>query len=162
MEAVRDGFGAIVDFLVVDANAAACTYNGLAREELVGTRLLGLLPGHAESGLLDRYARVIETGVALDLAEYRYHHELLRESRLYDIHAVKVGEKVGCAWRDVTEDRARWGAGTASSPSRSGQPSEVVAGAGAGGRTGNPGRSAPPGCARSRPRPRSRCPHRSA
>ena len=43
--AVRDAAGGIVDFEYLDANPAACAYNGLSRDELVGRRMLDLFPG---------------------------------------------------------------------------------------------------------------------
>jgi PAS domain S-box-containing protein len=46
LEAVRDEAGQIVDFVYVDANPAACAYNSLDHEHLVGTRLLDLQPGN--------------------------------------------------------------------------------------------------------------------
>ena len=50
LEAVRDEDGRVVDFVFTDANTAACDYNRLPREKLLGSTVLGLLPGHARPG----------------------------------------------------------------------------------------------------------------
>ena len=111
LSAVRDESGTIVDFRYVDANPAACAYNGLSHDALVGTTVLGLLPGHTATGLLDMYIAVVETGAPLVLDDYPYLSEVRGEERLYDIRAVCVDDSLVYTWRDVTErlerDRAR-------------------------------------------------------
>jgi PAS domain S-box-containing protein len=104
LEAVRDEAGRIVDFVYVDANPAACAYNGMEYEELVGARLLDLFPGHVGAGLLDQYAHVVETGEPLILDDFAYAQELMggRERR-YDIRAAKVGDCLSYTWRDITD-----------------------------------------------------------
>ena len=103
LTAVRDEHGRIVDFEYADANRAACAYNGLAYGELVGKRLLELLPGHDTSGLLELYARVVETGEPLVLDDAWYGQELLGGSaRYYDVRAVRLGDGLSYTWRDVT------------------------------------------------------------
>ncbi|MFM2437377.1 MAG: hypothetical protein RLZ55_186, partial [Actinomycetota bacterium] len=78
-------------------------YNQLPREELIGSTVMGLLPAHKSSGLLDRYIAVIETGEPLILDDFVYPHEILAEPRRFDIRAVKVGDAMSFTWRDVTE-----------------------------------------------------------
>ncbi|MEI6623025.1 MAG: PAS domain S-box protein, partial [Actinomycetes bacterium] len=103
LEAVRDGSGEIVDFVYTDANPAACTYNGLAYRDLMGARLLELLPGHVASGLLDQYQHVVQTGEPLALNDFVYAQELLGGvQRYYDIRAARVGDGLSYTWRDVT------------------------------------------------------------
>jgi PAS domain S-box-containing protein len=103
-EAVRDETGQIVDFVYVDANPAACAYDNMTYEVLVGTRLLTLLPGHLGTGLLEMYAHVVETGEPLMLDDYPYNLELLGgEERRYDVRAARVGDGLTYTWRDVTE-----------------------------------------------------------
>ena len=104
LEAVRDEDGHIVDFLYADANDAACAYNGRSRDELVGARLLDLLPGHAAGGLLSLYSDVVETGEPLVLDDLSYEQELLGGApRRYDVRGVRVGDGLSYTWRDVTE-----------------------------------------------------------
>ena len=102
---VRDEVGQIIDFVFEDANAAACEYNKMTYEELIGTRLLDLLPGHTATGLLELYRGVVETGEPLVLDDYVYPHELLGgEERRYDIRAARIaGNGLSYTWRDVTD-----------------------------------------------------------
>ncbi|MEI6621248.1 MAG: PAS domain S-box protein, partial [Actinomycetes bacterium] len=76
LEAVRDEAGMIVDFVYTDANPAACAYTGLDYQDLVGARLLDLLPGQAGSGLLQSYRQVVDTGEPLALDDVAYDQEV--------------------------------------------------------------------------------------
>ena len=107
LEAVRDEAGKIVDFVYVDANPAACAYNGMDHQHLVGARLLDLQPGNIGSGLFDRYVRVVETGEPLVLDDIVYAQELLGgQERHYDVRAARVGDGLSYTWRDVTDRHA--------------------------------------------------------
>ena len=103
LEAVRDAVGQIVDFEYLDANPAACAYNGMTRDQLVGRRMLDLFPALADTQMeLNR--RVVETGESLALDSYTYPNELYGgQVRYYDIRAVKLGDGLFYSWRDVTE-----------------------------------------------------------
>ncbi|MFM2437506.1 MAG: hypothetical protein RLZ55_317 [Actinomycetota bacterium] len=103
LQAVRDSQGAIVDFIYADANDAACDYMHIPHGELVGARLLDLLPGQAGSGMLDLYAHALHEGVPLVLDDYAYPHEILGSERRYDIRGLGVGDALSLTWRDVTE-----------------------------------------------------------
>ena len=107
LEAVRDPGGQIVDFVFADANPAACAYNRIPYQDLVGSRLLDLQPGIVGYGLLDQYRQVVQSGEPLVLDDFAYAQELLggRERR-YDVRAVRVGERLSYTWRDVTERHA--------------------------------------------------------
>lgn len=103
LQAVRDDAGKIVDFIYVDANDAGVRHDQRAREELIGSRLLDLVPGHKD-GLLQRYAQVIDTGEPLILDGIPYADEMQGgQERLFDMRAVKVGEILNLTIRDVTE-----------------------------------------------------------
>lgn len=103
LTAVRDDRGQIVDFIYADANQAACEYNLRSREELVGMRLLDLLPGHVGEGLLKLYGEAVESGEPLVLDDYLYPNEITASDRRYDIRAIRVGDSLSYTWRDVTE-----------------------------------------------------------
>jgi len=111
LEAVRDDRGQIVDFLFADANPAACAYNGIAYEDLVGSRLLEHYPGVVGAGLLKQCAHVVETGEPLRLDDLVYPVETMGgQERHLDIRAARVGDGVSYTWRDVTD---RYAAATA-------------------------------------------------
>lgn len=100
---VRDDAGEIVDFIYADANDAACHYNKLPREQLIGKCLLELFPKHRETGLFAAYCDVVETGQPLILNDYLYPHDIFEEPRFYDIRAAKADDSLSYTWRDVTD-----------------------------------------------------------
>jgi PAS domain S-box-containing protein len=107
LETVRDEAGKIVDFVYVDANPAACAYNGMDHEHLVGARLLDLQPGSIGYGLLEKYVHVVETGEPLVLDDIVYAQELLgAQERHYDVRAARVGDGLSYTWRDVSDRHA--------------------------------------------------------
>ena len=101
--AVRDRDGRLVDFVYTDANEAACAVNRVSRDELLGRRLLDLLPEHGPSGIFDRYVAVVETGVPLAEDDQPFTSPLDGRMRRFDNRAVKVGDGISLTWRDVTE-----------------------------------------------------------
>lgn len=103
IEAVRDDAGNIVDFEYLDANRAACDYVNLRKDQLIGMRLLELLPDQVGSGMFDLYVDALNRGTPLVLDDYAYPHELIGAERRYDIRAVAVRDGLSFTWRDVTE-----------------------------------------------------------
>jgi PAS domain-containing protein len=93
LTAVRDGHGQIVDFEFTDANSAACAYNGMTYEELMGRRLLEFLPAHGTSGLFGMYQNLIDTGESLVLDDFVYPLELL---------GAPSGASTSAAWPSAT------------------------------------------------------------
>ena len=104
LTAVRDANGRVCDFRFDDANPAALAVYGMARAELVGQSLVALHPAAQPTGLLDLYRGVIDSGAPLVLDDWEYPQDILGgELRRYDVRAVRVGDAVLQAWRDVTE-----------------------------------------------------------
>jgi diguanylate cyclase (GGDEF)-like protein/PAS domain S-box-containing protein len=103
LAAVRDDAGRIVDFEYVDANDAACEFNGTPRDELIGMRLLTLLPEHGPSGIFDRYARAVETGIQVVDDDEPFTSPLDGRVHRFDNRGVRVGDGLSLTWRDVTE-----------------------------------------------------------
>ena len=101
---VRDSGGKITDFVIADANPAACAYDKMERDRLVGSRLLTLLPGHLPSGLFDKYCETVTTGRPLVLENFAYRDEMRggAERRL-NLSGAKVGDALSLTWRDVTD-----------------------------------------------------------
>jgi len=101
---VCDEAGSVVDFLILRANPVAAAYNLKPLELFQGGTLRELFPGYVANGLYQRFLDVLTTGepLALDSFEYR-NQECLNSTRYYDIRAVKVGEELSLAWRDVSE-----------------------------------------------------------
>jgi diguanylate cyclase (GGDEF)-like protein/PAS domain S-box-containing protein len=103
LRAVRDENGGIVDFEYVSANDAACAYNRMTHDELVGARLLDLLPGHAGSGLLELYAGAIDRGVPVVLDDHEFTNTILGTTTRSDVRGIGVGDALSLTWRDVTD-----------------------------------------------------------
>ena len=103
LTAVRDQDGNIIDFIYAEANQAACSYNKIERDQLIGARLLEILPGQAGSGMLEMYSKAIESGQPLALDDFAYFHENYNEERYFDVRAVRVGDSLSYTWRDVTD-----------------------------------------------------------
>ena len=103
---VRDRMSRIVDFIYLDANRTACEYMKMDRDALVGARLLALLPGHLETGILNLYSNVIESGGPLILNSFPYYNEILQTTTYSDVRAIKVGDDLSYTWRDITDRHA--------------------------------------------------------
>ena len=117
LTAVRDGAGRIVDFVYAEANPAACVDDRMTLEQLIGSRLMELFPGHGPSGLLDDFVHVVETGEPLVRDDLRYYQERRDETGWYDVRAVRFGDGISYTWREVT-DRHRYLEAIASSEKR--------------------------------------------
>ncbi|MEI8082468.1 MAG: PAS domain S-box protein, partial [Actinomycetes bacterium] len=104
LDAVRDASGMIVDFVHVEANKAACEYNGMSHQDLIGARLSDVLPTLVASAVLELSRPVVETGEPLVLDDRPFGKELPGgEERFYDVRAVRVGDGLFLTWRDVTD-----------------------------------------------------------
>ncbi len=104
LEARRDADGRVVDFTYREVNRAMCDYLGLAREDLVGSGLLEISPGVAESGLFADYVRCLDTGEPVILDNFSYDNEILQDTRRYDLRAARATPtSITLTWRDVTD-----------------------------------------------------------
>ena len=100
LQAVRDDGEEIVDFEFVDANAAACDALGLARAELLGTRLLESSPHLAGSDVLAAYVATVETGRAIEMRSTQIGPD--ESGGYFDLRGVRFGDGVTVNWRMVT------------------------------------------------------------
>jgi PAS domain S-box-containing protein len=103
--AIRDDRGQITDFRAEYVNLPACRNNLMTREQQVGRGLLELLPAHRESGLFDKYCRVVETGEPLDIEEIFYEDVFGGEpvGRMFSICVSKLDDGYVAAWRDISD-----------------------------------------------------------
>ncbi len=102
----RDADGRIVDFSCEAANRAACEYTGLAHDQLVGMRLMTVVPGYGATGALGRLAEVLETGMPIIADDVSYGLELQGgETRYYDVRVAAAGGFLIITFRDQTERR---------------------------------------------------------
>lgn len=101
LECVRDEQGKIIDFVWTYANPKACEILKQPLDNLIGHRLLAVLPGNREnSELFERYVKVVETGQPHDI-------ELLYESEgimgWFRNMTVKLEDGIAIFFSDITE-----------------------------------------------------------
>ncbi len=97
---LRDSQGNIVDFIWLMQNPAAEKIVGRQESELVGKQLLLEMPGHRETGMFEKFVRVVETGEPLE-TEFYYAHDAIRA--WLQVVAVKLNDGFAVTFRDVTE-----------------------------------------------------------
>lgn len=105
--AVRDEHGVIVDFVLEFLNRASVDGARRTADELLGQRVCELYPSWRETGMFDRFARVVETGEPL-VADRMPYRDVLEDGTLIDgywnLHVVRVDADVYLAASlDVTE-----------------------------------------------------------
>jgi len=103
LQASYGAMGAILDFLVLEANQAACHYLQQERETVIGQRISTLLPNLQGSGLMDQCIECLRSGAALELNDFAYgQHGAEEEVRVYDLRGYASGNLLTLTWRDVT------------------------------------------------------------
>jgi len=102
LQPVRNEAGRIVDFRFDYANPAACSWLGIDRDHLTGSRLLGVCPTAESSGLLKILADTADTGRPAAVDSFAS-PRAMAGSRCIDIHAVRDGQRISFTWRDVTD-----------------------------------------------------------
>lgn len=105
LRAVQDGDRRVVDFVISDANPAACDACGLERGRLVGRKLPEVFPGHESAGLLDMCREVAVSGRSLILDSFRCRHGRDGGQRLFDIRAARAGDSPVYTWREAAASR---------------------------------------------------------
>jgi PAS domain S-box-containing protein len=103
IEAVRDPRGTVVDFRYVAANPKACQAIGLPLTELLGHRVLPLVPALRDPELFGRYVHTLESGEPLLMDDLVAPEGKGRPVRHYDLRVVKLDDGLVATWRDVTE-----------------------------------------------------------
>ncbi len=101
-ESVRDGDGIIVDFEWLVANQQNEILIDLSPADLVGKRLLEVLPGNREAGLFDAYVRVTDTGEPYQTVLHYAHDGI---DFWVQIAAVQLGDGFFVTFRDVSEEQ---------------------------------------------------------
>lgn len=101
LECVRDEQGKIIDFVWTYANPKACEILKQPLDNLIGHRLLSVLPGNREnSELFERYVQVVETGQPHDI-ELFYESEGI--SGWFRNMTVKLEDGIAVFFSDITE-----------------------------------------------------------
>lgn len=105
-QSIRDDSGKIVDFEYVISNRVACEIIGREESEVLGKRLLDLIPGHLDiieeygRSLFDLYCEVVETGKNKSLL---FHFEADGIDGWFSNKSVKLGDGFVVTFTVVTE-----------------------------------------------------------
>jgi PAS domain S-box-containing protein len=98
--AERDESGQIVDFIFVVVNRAAEKMVGRTAGQLLGQRMLEMLPGNKTDGLFDAYVKVVETDTPF-VTEHYYEHDGL--AKWFSISATPYGDGFTVSFADITK-----------------------------------------------------------
>ena len=103
LDPVRDRTGKITDFAITEANLTAAEYHRLNREDMIGSRLLRLLPEDNANVLLAIARDAYDSGEPLVVNNFAFAVEIYGRERRFDIRAVRLDDHLMWTWRDVTE-----------------------------------------------------------
>ncbi len=103
-EAIRDpaADGKIIDFEFRLVNPAAARMLKRRAEDLIGQRLLTILPGNKTVGLFELYAEVVNTGRSIDLETY-YNYDGLKS--WFRVAAARVRDGFSVMFEDITDHK---------------------------------------------------------
>jgi diguanylate cyclase (GGDEF)-like protein/PAS domain S-box-containing protein len=103
LRSIRDEQRRIADFEWTYANPMAGQILKHPPEQLIGQRLLEILPGNRENiDLFDRYKRIVETGQG---NEVELHYQSEGINGWFRNMAVKLGDGVAISFSDITEHK---------------------------------------------------------
>lgn len=97
---LRDDTGRIFDFEWEFANEPGAKIAGRSVEDLLGCRLLSVLPGNKNEGLFDAYVGVVNSGQPFETTVFYDHDDL---SLWIEISAIKLGDGFAVSFSDVSE-----------------------------------------------------------
>jgi PAS domain S-box-containing protein len=99
---IRDEADRIIDFRFDFVNRKSEAIVGRTAEQMLGHRLLELMPGNKQDGLFDAYTQVVETGEPY-YTEHHYQHDRL--NHWFSIKAAKCGDGFTVTFSDITQRR---------------------------------------------------------
>ncbi|MEQ9621025.1 PAS domain S-box protein [Coleofasciculus chthonoplastes] len=103
LKSLRNPAGKVIDFEWIYVNPMAAKMLHHSVSELVGQRLLNILPGNqTNSDLFERYVNVVETGEPHDI-EVRYESEVI--VGWFRNMAVKLDDGLAISFSDITEQK---------------------------------------------------------
>ncbi|MEW6495174.1 MAG: transporter substrate-binding protein, partial [Cyanobacteriota bacterium] len=100
-ESLRDETGRIIDFTFADLNSKAEKMISMSKAEVIGKRMCELLPINRTGGFLEKYIRVVETGIPLE-EEFPLSTPEVKASWLHH-QVVPLRDGIAITARDITE-----------------------------------------------------------
>jgi PAS domain S-box-containing protein len=106
---IRDASGSIVDFRFDYVNDAASDIVGRSKSDLIGRTMLEVFPGARTQEYVERYRTAVDArrSIEFEATPSEDDEAQHRRGRLFSVLAAPVGDQLGVAFRDVTEDRIR-------------------------------------------------------
>ncbi|MCW6038068.1 PAS domain S-box protein [Spirulina subsalsa FACHB-351] len=101
-QSLRDKGGEIIDFVWLLSNPMACELVKRSRHQLIGQRLLEVMPGNKTDGLFDAYRRVVTSGEPL---RREFHYQQDGIDCWFEIVAVKLGDGFAVTFRNISNLR---------------------------------------------------------
>jgi signal transduction histidine kinase/CHASE3 domain sensor protein len=101
-KSVRNEDQTIIDFEWILANTTSVKTSQTKEKDLIGKRLLDVMPGNKEQGLFDLYKSVVETGNSMSTEKY-YSGEGL--GNWFYITAIKLEDGFVVTFSDITEQK---------------------------------------------------------
>jgi two-component system, chemotaxis family, CheB/CheR fusion protein len=99
-KSIRDEGGNIIDFEWILANRISQSITGRTEEQLLGSRLLKIMPGNKEEGLFDIYKMVVTTGNPATV-EKKYAHDGM--DLWFKIAATRLNDGFVVTFDDITK-----------------------------------------------------------
>ncbi|MEO9485258.1 MAG: PAS domain S-box protein [Ekhidna sp.] len=101
-KSVRNENNEIIDFEWLFVNDVAEEITGKKSDELLCSKLLDIMPANKETGLFDRYVKVVETG-EFDTFEQFYQSE--KVDKWFRISVVKLGDGFTVNFQDISDHK---------------------------------------------------------
>ena len=100
---IRDDQGKIIDFEWLLSNPTACQLVHKRVEDLIGHRMLDILPENRTDGLFDLYIEVVEKGKPI---QRKFHYSKDGTDTWFENIAVKLGDGFTVTFRDISDSKA--------------------------------------------------------
>jgi diguanylate cyclase (GGDEF)-like protein len=96
--------GSASDFVIVEANLAACRVLSQDSQSIVGQTMLAVLPHTRDNGLFDLFLDAAARQAPMSITDFVYrNHEIFKNDRCFDIQILPAKGVLVTTWRDVTE-----------------------------------------------------------
>ncbi len=102
LEAVRDEHGHLIDYVYLEASQALLDGIQLTREQVIGGRLLTVLPGFRQTTLWPIYLRVLETGVP---HQFETHYQTDGYDRHFALSVAKLNDGLVVSYNNISESK---------------------------------------------------------
>lgn len=99
-QSIRDDTGRIVDFEWIFSNEVAARIIEKSADQLIGKKLLEIMPANEDAGLFDEYVQVVENDKEISFEKYYVNDNL---DKWVKVSAVKLGDGFTVTFQDITE-----------------------------------------------------------